>query len=336
MFRSAAVKLTFWYLLIIMVLSIGCSLALYRISSNDIERIAKVQFSFLNSLLGPLDADNYLHLRQHQLSEDRQKLRANLIVFNIGVLVVGGITSYALARRTLRPIESALESQSRFAADASHELRTPLTVMQTENEVAMRNRNLSKEQAVALLKSNLEEVGKLKALSEGLLALAKTAKNEELMDEVALQKAIDEAIQRVSKVANAKKIKIISPKTNVKAKGNFEQIVQLLTILLDNAIKYSHDGSKVNLKAEKKERQAQITVEDSGKGISRSDLPRIFDRFYRADSSRSKNEASGYGLGLAIAKKIVDLHGGTIAAKSTPGKGSSFTVKLPQNNTYRG
>ncbi len=329
MFHSAALKLTGWYLIIIMALSVGSSWTFYRLSSTDLKLNANRQIDFYRGLFNPHDIDNLSQLRLRQLDQDLQHLKLNLVIFNLFVLIAGGAASYALARRSLKPIEDSLEAQKRFTSDASHELRTPLTAIQTENEVALRSRNLTKEQAVNLLKSNLEEVAKLKALSEGLLALATNDGVENLDQNVSLKDVTEQAMERVSKAARLKKIKLENDVKSLKVKGNPQSLTDLIAILLDNAIKYSPAGSKVSINSEKKDKSAVITVKDKGRGIAKSDLPHIFERFYRADASRNKQQAEGYGLGLAIAKKIVDLHSGSIDVNSTPRKGSTFIIRLP-------
>jgi len=330
LFHSAALKLTGWYLVIIMLLSIGFSVSLYHVSSNDLERNAARQVGFFNNYLAPGDFNDFTQLRQAQLDQDRQHLKGNLILFNFVVLLIGGGASYALARRTLRPIEESLESQKRFAGDASHELRTPLTAMQTEIEVALRDPKLDKKTATALLQSNLEEVAKLKALSEGLLQLSSTDGIEDLDQAVSLKDVANQAIERVDKMATAKKIKLTGLLKDVAVRGNNQHLVDLVVILLDNAIKYSPSGSEVKLSTSVSEKNGVITITDEGQGIEKDALPHIFERFYQADNSRSKQDSGGYGLGLAIAKKIADLHNGTIEVKSTLGKGSSFSVYLPK------
>ena len=330
MFRSAALRLTIWYLAIIMALSIGLSGALYRVSSNELVQSANRPIDLYNVVFGPGSAGGVGTLQAQQLETDKNHLKSNLLLFNIAVLLIGGGVSYGLARRTLRPIEESLEMQKRFTGDASHELRTPLTAMQTEIEVALRSSELTRQEAINLLKSNLEEVGKLKSLSEGLLALATTTNKERHEEEVSLKDVISQAIDQTSKAAAVKKIKITPKLTNTKIKGNPQQLVNLFSILLDNAIKYSSAGSQVLVSAATKDKWAKISITDQGKGIASADLPHIFERFYRADASRSKSQTEGYGLGLAIAKKITDLHKGTIKVKSKPGKGSTFTVRLPK------
>ncbi|MBI2592457.1 HAMP domain-containing histidine kinase [Candidatus Saccharibacteria bacterium] len=329
MFHSAALKLTMWYLAIIMALSIGLSVALYYVSNIELTKSANRTLDFYNIVFGPDDKGAFSNERLQQLSKDRAHLRNNLVLFNVGVLLVGGGASYALARRTLQPIEEALEAQKRFTGDASHELRTPLTAMQTEIEVALRSPSLSKKEATDLLKSNLEEVGKLRNLSEGLLILATASNNDLPKQKVLIKDAVEQAAQAVAKLAKSRKISIKTSARPIQVVGNHQQILNLLSILLDNAIKYSQPGGEVELTAKISDQQAIISVIDHGQGIEASDLPYIFERFYRADASRSKNHIEGYGLGLAIAKKIVDLHNGSIEVASTPNMGSTFIVKLP-------
>lgn len=329
MFHSAALKLTVWYLGIIMVLSIGCSLALYHISSQDLHRNATRQVGYFN-FLPPKEFRTFSQLRGDQLEQDLDHLRNNLISFNILVLLGGGYLSYVLARRTLRPIEYTLEAQKRFSADASHELRTPLTAMQTEIEVALRDPALNKAKAIELLKSNLEETAKLKSLSEGLLRLATTEQSFDLSKTVGLDKITAEAASRLEKTAKTQKVKLdLSGLAAAKAKGDHASLVDATAVFIDNAIKYSSGGSTVKLASGKRGKTSWISVTDTGEGIAANDLPHIFDRFYQADQSRSKNQAGGYGLGLAIAERIISAHHGHIDVHSALSRGSTFTIVLP-------
>jgi two-component system, OmpR family, sensor histidine kinase CiaH len=330
MFRSAALKLTLWYLCIIMIISIVFSLSLYRVSSSDLGHNVRRQIGYFNNILAPDESVNYRSLRNSQLNDDLDHLKANLVFFNILVLLGGGAASYWLARRTLEPIEEALDSQTRFASDASHELRTPLTAIQAENEVALRSKNLTKSQAVGVIKSNLEEVAKLKALSEGLLRLANNSNGKlENPLPVPLKEIVSAAVSRFDKQAGAKRIGILDKTTRVDIAGDKDSLLELLAIFLDNAIKYSPPGSEVSISNSTNNKTVAIKVADKGCGIKQTDLPHIFERFYRTDSSRTKNSEGGYGLGLAIAKKITDAHQGHIEVSSSVNKGTMFTVFLP-------
>jgi signal transduction histidine kinase len=236
-----------------------------------------------------------------------------------------------LARLTLKPIEEAMETQNRFTADASHELRTPLTAMRTEIEVALRDRELGLNESKKLFESNLEEIGKLESLSSALLKLAKNGDTKLALEKVNLAEIITEAYEKVEREAEKKSIMIdfdANKYGDLEINGDRLSLTELFVILLDNAIKYSSEKSKISINIEKDHDKTIIRVKDHGVGINHSDLPYIFNRFYRADSSRSKEKVSGYGLGLSIAKQIVELHSGNITVVSKPGKGTEFTVKI--------
>ena len=331
MLRSAVLRLTLSYLVIIMLLSVVFSIVLYRISSNELDRGFRHQQSSYFGNQPPPGMPPFAQLREEQDAVGQAHLRSDLIAFNLAVLLLGGAASYVLALRTLKPIEEAMEAQSRFTADASHELRTPLTAMQSEIEVALRDRSLTKQAARELLESNLEEVGKLRALADGLLRLASVDASGEIPTEpVWLDNATDEALRRLAPAAKAKHIEIVNRVEHVAAPGDPGSITELIVILLDNAIKYSDNQGKITIATQEHAKQVQLTVADEGHGIKAIELPHIFDRFYRSDPARSKERVNGYGLGLSIARQIVGLHKGSIDATSTPGKGTTFTVKLPK------
>jgi len=132
-------------------------------------------------------------------------------------------------------------------------------------------------------------------------------------------------------LAKKKQITLTTHKTDCVATADETSITKLLTILLDNAIKYTPEKGRVTLTSEHSDKALQLTVSDTGVGIARQEQPHIFDRFYRADLARTKDKSSGFGLGLAIAKRIVQLHKGKISVESKLGHGSTFTVTLPLN-----
>lgn len=328
MIRSATIRLTLWYLAILMLLSICFSLFLYQVWTREFDRGLRPA-PFFDENTGPGSTSQFEELRRTRGAEGRANLQNDLILFNLTILILGGAASYALARRHLRPIEDALEAQSRFTADASHELRTPLTAMQTETEVALRNPELTVAGARNLLESNLEELAKLRALSEGLLRLARENGQGIPLKRVSLADVAAEAEKRVAAAARSRRIKLENTAGDVPVLGDHESLVELVAVLLENAIKYSDPKSSVKIGTGRHGKQGYLSIRDEGYGIKASDIPHIFSRFYRADLSRSKEKVDGYGLGLSIAKKIADLHRGSIEVKSTPGHGSTFTVKLP-------
>ena len=329
-----SLKLATLYLAIIAAISLIFSVVIYQLSVQELERglrrpsivLSKGQISINQQL-----RDDLLHERSDYFEEARLRVLQRLIAVNLIILIAGGALSYYLAVRTLKPIEDAHEAQSRFTADASHELRTPITAMMTENEVTLMDPKLTLKNAKKQIESNIEELGKLSSLSDGLMRLAGLDNATLRKERVTLQEVAQEATARIAPQANEKSIvvKQTNPKTPLHAVGDFDSLVEALVIVLDNAIKYSNPNTEVHLALTKNRELCQITIVDSGIGIKKEDIPYLFDRFYRADSSRSKKDIQGYGLGLAIAKNIIDKHNGTINVKSTVGAGSTFTIALP-------
>lgn len=333
MFRSAVVRLTGWYLAIVLLISIGFSVAVYRISSAEVESGLTRQTMALraNPFFAPMmDRSEIIDLQNQQLDSAEHHLLVNLIGYNLGILMLAGVGCYWLACRTLEPIQAALEAQNRFTADASHELRTPLTAMRSEIEVALREPQLKPAEAKELLKSNLEEIKKLEQLSSGLLTLAQrqdVAANQ--LAPVSLAQSVEEAVERLKTVTANKKMKVhVAVSDSIMVQGESWSLSELVHILLDNAIKYSEADKQIWIKASVHGNQVRFSVRDEGVGIKASDIPFVFQRFYRADSSRSKDTVSGYGLGLSIAKQIVETHGGSIGVVSQPDKGTKFRVTL--------
>jgi signal transduction histidine kinase len=268
--------------------------------------------------------------RAAQYEAAKNRIVNRLVLTNIIILVGGGLLCYYLAKRTLTPIEEAHEAQNRFTADASHELRTPIAVMQSEIEVALMNPKLNLKTAKDILKSNLEELAKLTALSEGLLSLAKVQHGKLEVSKIKAHSVVQLALAAVLPLANNKHISIKNQvDTSVNVLAHESTLKEAVIILLDNAIKYSPDRTEIIVDSIQKHQTVVINIKDQGVGIKASDLVHIFDRFYRTDTSRSKDAVSGYGIGLAIAKNIIDLHSGEISVSSTPGKGSTFSFSLP-------
>ncbi len=332
-FKAAYIKLTLFYVFIVMLISISFSVVIYRISYRELNFGLRRQMRILqdlpNPMMGPEHMSDLENVRAEQLGLSNRTLEMNLIYFNIIILFLSGLLSYWLARRTLKPIEQMVDAQNRFTADASHELRTPLTSMRTEIEVNLRDKKLAVDDAKRLLTSNLEEIAKLETLTNALLKLATYQDEAKLsFGKISLPGIIVEAYEKIEPLAKQKAIEFQNELTNIQVKGDKQSLIELFVILLDNAIKYSPAHSKVTIKIIKTDGYAEVSIKDRGIGIKASDLPYIFERFYRADTSRSKEKVSGYGLGLSIAKRIADLHGATISAKSKPGQGSEFTIKF--------
>lgn len=329
MFSTAVARLTLWYVLVIVLLSLVFSVALYNVSTKELNALQKRQESILELPLLPKFTElNQSRLRE--VEESKRNIALDLVWLNILIWAAGGAVSYFLAKRTLQPIEDSLEAQNRFTADASHELRTPLTAMRAEIEVALRGDKLTVAESKELLRSNLEEIQRLESLSHNLLKLASQPhSSEDSKEATSLQEIVEKAQLNMERAAKQRGITVVLDVREGTLRVDSWGIAEVVAILLDNAIKYSPEGGAVHVRAYISHGQAQIHVKDEGMGIKASDLPHVFDRFYRADLSRSKQKVEGYGLGLSIAKKIVEMHRGTIEVKSILGKGSLFTVRLP-------
>lgn len=294
MFYKARIKLTLWYLLIIMVISLMFSVVIFKSFEKEIRRFRRPNPEIVEEI--------------------KDRVFFTLVVINGTIFIVSGALAYFLAGKTLKPIQEMLDSQNRFVADASHELRTPLTSLKTAFEVFLRGNKLNIK-TKELIEGSIAEVDKLQSLTTSLLSLSK---HKRPFEKVSLKKII---LQAVSKACPQAKTNL----RDVIISGDPLALEELIVILLDNAVKYSSQNSEIKVNLTKIGHQATINVIDHGSGISDDDLPHVFERLYRGDKARS---SQGFGLGLSIAKKIVGEHDGTINVQSQLNKGSTFQVIL--------
>ncbi len=277
------------------------------------------------------DGSTLKDIMQRRADAGRTELFQTLFILNILILIGGALFSYMLARKTLRPIEEAMDAQTQFVSDASHELRTPLTALQTTNEVALRKKQISSSETKTLLKNNVEEIVKLHGLTNALLQIVRHDQIVFTKEIVSLQDVVSEAMSSVITLAQSKDITVEDKVPLLSVNIHKNSLIQVLQILIDNAIKYSPNKSTVSLSAEQVGNHVIIYVIDKGIGIAESDQEKIFTRFYRVDQSRSKTKSEGYGLGLAIAKTICDHYGMKLTVTSKESKGSTFSVQIKAN-----
>lgn len=329
MFTRARFKLTAWYILIIMIVSITFSIAFYLASAFGIERA--VAGRYLLSTGGSPDHFSLPTSLRNGIEDFKTGLRFTLVIVNGFIFVFAGGAGYFLAGRTLKPIEESMEKQKRFVTDASHEFRTPLTALKTSIEVHMQDREFRSPAVQDLLQRNLYQIDKLQELANRLLTLAQYQKGESAhFSSLSLLSIIDEAKAKVTSLADTKHISIHTEVEDTQIQGEKESLRELFIILLDNAIKYSHKNSSITIRDTLNTNIITIMVHDEGMGIAKKDMAHIFDRFYRADTSRRANGTTGFGLGLSIAKEIVEKHKGNISVVSEVGKGTDFIIELPQ------
>jgi two-component system sensor histidine kinase CiaH len=257
-----------------------------------------------------------------------------LTVLAVSVVpAVGG--GYLLSGRVLQPIKTAMDSQRTFIADASHELRTPVAVVRTNAELLKRHLSPGPPQTAdsdqVALDDILSESDRLGRMVDQMLTLAEVDAGQKPIppSQISLNELVDEVVRAMRSLAEARGISLETQQSeDVSVTGDPIRLRELVSVLLDNAVKYTDLGGRVEVALRKEHRKAIIKISDNGPGIAAEALPHVFDRFYRVDKARSR-ESGGTGLGLAIARHIADAHSGTIDIQSTIGEGTVVTVELP-------
>lgn len=275
------------------------------------------------------------------LAADQAALQALLVVL-LGGGGLGLLLTFAgawfLSGRALVPIQQAFYRQQEFVADASHELRTPLTVLQSSAEILNQHRDEPITRNAELFDDVRDEIKRMVRLTSDLLTLARTDRGElDLMTApIDLAELAGDVVRRAQPLALAKGIALSAATASERptVDADPDRIQQVLLILLDNAIKHTPAGGRVDVLVHRQGSSAYLDVSDTGEGIAPQHLSRIFDRFYRADAARSR-EQGGTGLGLAIARTLVNAHGGEISASSVPGEGTRVSVRLPLDGGTR-
>lgn len=227
-------------------------------------------------------------------------------------------------------LHHVFEGQRQFIADAAHEIQTPLTVIKGTIEVALQKSRAAADYRDALV-TNLGQVERLSTLTRSLLTLAQFSGDRPpvTLTPLALEPLVQDLVNELSPLAEDRRIQLAVDAQPVPlVQGDAGRLTQLLVNLLDNALAYTPPDGRITMRLKPIPGHAVLEVEDTGVGIAPEHLPRLFERFYRADPARDR-ESGGTGLGLAIVKEIAEAHGGTVAVDSTPGQGTLFTITLP-------
>lgn len=260
---------------------------------------------------------------------------ADLAITAAGLAALFALTWW-LSGWALAPVARAWDEQRRFVADASHELKTPLAVIIANMQILEREEDLPKE-AQKWIASTSDEAEQMKSLVNDLLELARadegaTGRIEIAHDEVNLSELTDGVALEFDAVAFERGSSLdTSIEPEIYVVGNAEWLERLVRILIDNAVKYAEVGTPIRITLTSKSghsHHAILSVNNKGSVIAPDEIPHVFDRFYRSDKARTKGDSSGFGLGLAIAKGIVDAHGGTIRCTSDENNGTTFTITL--------
>jgi len=229
-------------------------------------------------------------------------------------------------------LDAAVRRITQFTADASHELRAPVSLIRTTAEVAVQKEDRTAQEYFQALQEIVSESERTSQVVDSLMLLARADSGTETLEcaDIDACTIVREAAAQGEKLARNHDLgfTLSLPNTRVPVEADSSALRRALLILIDNAVKYTPRGGLVTVELNTSTGFAIVSVSDTGIGIAREEVPHIFDRFWRADKTRSREEG-GAGLGLSIAKWIVETHRGSIAVESEPGKGSTFRVRVP-------
>lgn len=314
-FFIARLRLTFYYTITAIVILGGSSIILYNAILSNLSQ------SILESTLNPLISQGII-ARAEAILFNRFLTIDGIIIFFVVIL------GYLLTYKTLEPIKLNMERQKRFIADASHELRTPVAVVISGLEVNLSNKKLDLAGAKRILETTLEEMREFSKLSNNLLDISK---RDALLPAEGERVQIDELARAiVSKNENLAQAKEITIETHIDSpgivRGNKIELGRVFYNILDNAIKYTPPHGKISITDRTVSNKYILSIKDTGVGMPREVLDKIFDPFFRGDLARS---TEGAGLGLTLCKKIIENHNGIISIESELGAGTRVIISLP-------
>ncbi len=308
------------------------------IDADDLEECVKLARQS-NSISGQIGDYRLMYVKHDFMEVHKIVFASNNMVFAnlrntvlvsvglfFGSMVIIFLISLWLSGLAVKPVKKAWEQQKQFVADASHELKTPLTVILANNNIMMSHPQSRVTDERQWLESTEEEAQHMKQLIDQMLFLAKSdAGNTQVqLSEVNLSEIVEGSALNFEPVAFEREVLIDTDiRPDILMQGNQLQLNQLAHILIDNAVKYAEDNSTVTIALHKHGDGTEFTVNNKGSVISKEEMEHIFDRFYRAEKSRT---TKGYGLGLAIAQRIVEDMNGKITVQSNQTDGTTFTV----------
>lgn len=273
--------------------------------------------------------------REPQINTLSSLLKVFIAIVGISLVILLLISIY-LTNKTIEPIKESFEKQKQFIADASHELKTPLAIIRTNTSLVLSNKDKTVNSQIKWINYINNQTERMAKLIDEMLSLTKLDTGREIIEFSIfdLSKLLNNILLTFEAVIFESKIEL---ETNISddifIKGDKESIKKVCIILLDNAIKYTNTNGKISVFLNLNKSRVKLIVKNTGDGIKNEELDKIFERFYRIDSSRAR-ETGGYGLGLSIAKSIIESHNGRIYAESNLGKDTTLVIDLNCETTY--
>ena len=314
-FKIAQIKLGLIFLLSFLIFAT----ATYLISipnTNQIQRVPKTDNSRVNIMLHRMQRRAILIQKEHA---------KKILYLNLMLILPTGFLAYYLSYLSLEPLKKSLEQKESFARAVSHEIRTPLANIKLEVENTLREKSINSKEIKKVLKSILEETDKIEGITTGLLSIVREENTNLKNTKFKASSVIKDAIKLKKSMSFVNKIKI---KTEIKEdfiiKANYNQLLTAVSALLDNAIKYSKKGGVVKIRTYKN----TIEIKDNGIGISKKNISKIFEEFYREPKKEVKNTL-GTGIGLFLVKEISKRNNFKIDVQSKKGKGTTIKLIFP-------
>ncbi|HEO8422457.1 sensor histidine kinase [Niallia sp. FSL W8-0635] len=305
-------------------------------TTNSLEKKTSSEGLRFQTISSKLDINGETKTIQlvRNIDSEESMLDQLIIIMTVGISIgsiLAVVAGYFLAGRALIPIQRSWEAQQQFVSDASHELRTPLAVIQSRADVLFQKPEATIRERALDISVISKETRRLSKLVTNLLTLARSDSNqvEIAKTQFALEEVIHDVVNQYVDIADFQGKKIYATvKKKISFIGDKERIHQLLVILVDNSMKFTLEGGEIQLLAMEKANTVIIQVKDTGIGIPKEEMSKVFNRFYQVEQSRTNRE--GTGLGLSIAKWIVEKHNGAIKVDSTLEKGTTFEMSFPK------
>ena len=321
-----------YFAILFFIVALFSSLVI-SIQNSQFNRFDKVKY-YINKSDSPPPAKSIAYEQLAEvdavINEIKSENLKNILLLDALLLFMASFLAYYLSGRTLEPILDTLNKQKRFVSDASHELKTPLTTIRTEAEVLNRSKNSSLEEYKEFTANTIQDIDKLNELVIYLLDAARfeDGKIEINKSEVNIKKVVEDVLKKFELRIKEKSLQLSvynDQLKNPKVQSDKVLLEKLITIFIDNAIKYNKENGelKITLEREKATKKVLLKIKDTGVGIHPDDLPRIFDRFYRASEDRNEK---GFGLGLSIAQSLARELDIDVEVDSTMGEGTEFVL----------